>query len=217
MKKNLEIRAKELRVKGYSIKELSEFLGVSKSTISIWVKNVILTKNAKIRLLEKSTKARLKSQATIKEKTRIKEEEAVNFSENIANSNFFSKESMICLCAMIWWCEGSKRETSLVFTNSDPNLIQSFLYLLRKSFDLDESKFRVLMHLHDYHNELELKSFWSKITKIPISQFNKSYQKASNHAFKKEGYKGCIKIQYGDISIFRKMHAVAKIFMERYK
>ena len=73
------------------------------------------------------------------------------------------------------------------------------------------------MHLHKYHNEKVQKDFWSKITKIPKEQFNKSYLKPSNKKYKKEGYQGCIKVYYGDVSVARKLQAIAKIFMERYK
>ena len=95
--------------------------------------------------------------------------------------------------------------------------ITTFIFLFRNSFKLDESKFRVLMHLHKYHNEKTEKDFWSKITKIPQNQFNKTYLKQNSGKYKKEGYQGCIKIYYGDVSIARKLRSIAKMFMERYK
>ena len=73
------------------------------------------------------------------------------------------------------------------------------------------------MHLHKYHDEKSQKDFWSKITNIPKEQFNKTYQKPSNGKYKKEGYQGCIKVYYGDVSIARKLQSVAKTLMERYK
>ena len=119
---------------------------------------------------------------------------------------------------MIYLCEGNKSLKSLTtFTNSDPNLISTFLYLFRNSFDLNEKKFRVLMHLHKYHNEEIQKNFWSKITKIPKDQFNRTYLKPNSGKYKKRDYQGCIKVYYGDVSITRKLQSIAKMFMERYK
>src|SRR3989338_7278588 len=128
MKKDLEIKAKKLRIKGYSVKELHQILGVSKSTVSGWIQGVKLSEKAKTRLRKNYTNGQLASQKTIKEKTRLKEEEAMKFSKGIISKNFASKEFMTYVCAMVWWCEGGK-SSPLVFTNSDPDLMRCFLYL----------------------------------------------------------------------------------------
>jgi len=218
MKKELEIKAKKLRVKGYSVKELHKMLGVSKSTISLWVQNVELSEKAKARLQRNYTNGQLASQKTIKEKTRQKNIQADNFAKEILLKIDFNKTNQAVLCAMIYFCEGNKSLKSLVtFTNSDADLVRTFLYLLRNSFDLDEKKFRVLMHLHKYHNEKTQKDFWSSITGIPQEQFNRSYLKPNSGKYKKEGYQGCIKVHYADVSVARKLQSIAKMFMERYK
>ncbi len=141
----------------------------------------------------------------------------MKYANEIVNTDAIDNRTQAILCSLIYYCEGNKEIRGVIFTNSDPGLIQSFLVLFRNSFSLDESKFRILMHLHDYHSEEDQKLFWSKITQIPYSQFNKSYRKSSDHKYKKEGYQGCIKVCYGDVSIARKLNAIAKTFMERYK
>ncbi|KKQ87525.1 MAG: hypothetical protein UT09_C0014G0007 [Parcubacteria group bacterium GW2011_GWF2_38_8] len=218
MKKELEVKAKKLRVKGYSVKELHKILGVSKSTISVWIQGIELSDKAEIRLKKNYTNGQLASQKTIKEKTRQKNIQADNFAEEVLSKTDFTKTNQTALCSMIYFCEGNKSLKSLVtFTNSDANLIRTFLYLFRNSFDLDEKKFRVLMHLHKYHNEKTQKDFWSNVTGISQEQFNRSYLKPNSGKYKKEGYQGCIKVHYADVSVARKLQSVAKIFMERYK
>lgn len=218
MKKELEIKAKKLRAKGYSVKELHNMLGVSKDTASRWIQGVELSEKAKARLRQNYTKGQIASQKTIKEKTHQKNIVANDFANETISKANFSNENLKVLCAMIYFCEGNKSLKSLVtFTNSDPNLIATFVYLLRHSFDLDEKKLKVLMHLHKYHKEETQKEFWSKITGIPKSQFNRTYQKPNSGKYKKEGYQGCIKVHYGDVSVARKLQAIAKTFMERYK
>jgi hypothetical protein len=218
MKKELEIKAKKLRLKGYSVKELHRTLKVSKSTISRWVQNIKLSEQAQVRLRQNYTNGQLASMKTIKEKTRQKNIVSDNFANEILSKTKLSKEEQSILCSMIYLCEGNKSLQSLiVFTNSDPSLISTFLYLFRNSFDLDEKKFRVLMHLHKYHNEETQKNFWSKITGIPKEQFHRTYLKPNSGMYKKEGYQGCIKVYYGDVSIARKLQSIAKMFMERYK
>jgi len=191
---------------------------VSKSTISKWVKNIELSPLAQARIDSNYTKGQLASQKTIKEKTYRKNLEADIFAINkLKNVNLFSELSLL-LCTMIYQCEGSKSiKDSVTFTNSDPDLIKTFLFLFRKSFDLDENKFRVLMHLHNYHNENLQKKFWSNITGIPIQKFLKTTNKVNTGLYKKEDYQGCIQVRYKDVKIGRIISAVAKKFMERYK
>ena len=118
---------------------------------------------------------------------------------------------------MIYWCEGNKSlRDSVFFTNSDPRLIANFLHLFRNSFDIDESKFRVCMHLHDYHNEEKQLNFWSDVTFIPKNQFFKSYKKLNTKKRIRDNYQGCIQVRYYDINIARKLQAVAKEFMDKY-
>ncbi len=218
MKKELELKAKKLRLKGYSVKELHKMLGVSKSSISKWIQGIELSEKAKARLRQNYTNGQLASMKTIKEKTRQKNVVADDFAKDVLNKVNLSKEITLLFCVMIYQCEGSKSiNDSVTFTNSDPNLIRNFLFLFRKSFYLDESKFRIVMHLHDYHNEKSQTNYWSDITSIPSSQFLKTYNKPTNGIYKKEGYQGCIQIRYKDVVIGRKMQSVAKMFMERYK
>lgn len=218
MKKELELKAKKIRLKGYSVKELHKMLGVSKSSISKWIQGIELSKKAKDRLRQNYTNGQLASMKTIKEKTRQKNVMADDFAKDVLNKVNLSKEITLLFCVMIYQCEGSKSiNDSVTFTNSDPNLIRNFLFLFRKSFYLDESKFRIVMHLHDYHNEKLQTNYWSDITSIPSSQFLKTYNKPTNGIYKKEGYQGCIQIRYKDVVIGRKMQSVAKMFMERYK
>ena len=81
------------------------------------------------------------------------------------------------MLALLYWAEGSKGRSIVCFANTDPKLIKLFVTLLRSSFELDESKFRVRVHIHHYHDEEKVKKYWSDLTNIPLSLFNKTYHK----------------------------------------
>jgi transcriptional regulator with XRE-family HTH domain len=218
MKKLLEIKAKKLRLKGYSLKELHRMLGVSKSTISTWIQGIQLSDKAQARLRKNYTNGQLAAMKTIREKTRQKNIIADNFALKLFEEVNLSSEIALLFCALIYQCEGSKSiKDSVTFTNSDPDLIKTFLFLFRKSFTLDKKRMKILMHLHKYHDEKIQKEFWSKVTGVPKEQFNRTYLKPNSGKYKKEGYQGCIQVRYGDVAIGRKLKAVAKMFMERYK
>ncbi|MEX1123646.1 MAG: hypothetical protein WEC81_00495 [Patescibacteria group bacterium] len=106
------------------------------------------------------------------------------------------------LGSILFWAEGGKSlSDSVAFINSDPEMIKVFLINLRKSFVLDEGKFRALIHIHEYHDDQQLKAYWSKLTDIPVKQFSKSYLKTNSGPRRKNNYMGCLRIRYYDARI----------------
>ncbi len=114
------------------------------------------------------------------------------------------------ICAILFWCEGSKTTTQVKFTNSDPEMIKYYLRLLRIGFSVDESKFRALVHLHEYHDEKTQIDFWSKLTNIPKTQFHRSYRKPNTQKRIRENYPGCICITYFDARLAKRLWAYYK-------
>jgi hypothetical protein len=178
---------------------------------------VILTDVATQRLVGLESDAKARSARTVHQKKlhRLKTIEDDERSRLSATKlNLFQKR---LLCAMIYWCEGAKRDTSIKFTNSDPALVSLFVGLLREIFELDESKFRVIVHIHEYHLDDEQKKFWSNVTKIPLTQFFRSYQKPHTGISKKENYQGCICVNYFDSNVSRHLLSLARQYMELEK
>lgn len=208
MRHPVELKEKviNLRKKGFSLKEISEKLSIAKSTASIWLRNINLDKKAQKRLEKRRILGQYKTQLLRREKRkRILKEYSTQSAKQISKIKF-DKNFYKLLCAMLYWGEGAKTiDTQVKFTNSDPVMIATFLELLRKSFVLDKKKFRVLIHLHEYHDKEKQKKFWSKITKIPISQFHKSYRKPHTKKRIRDNYPGCIAISYYDHSIAKEL------------
>lgn len=78
--------------------------------------------------------------------------------------------------SLLYWAEGQKlplRGAQVRFANTDPRLALLFLTLLRNYYVLDESKLRVRLHLHWYHNVKKTKEFWSKLLDIDELRFIK--------------------------------------------
>ncbi|RJQ37342.1 hypothetical protein C4559_03825 [Candidatus Microgenomates bacterium] len=145
----------------------------------------------------------------LKEKQKnILKKEAFKIIRTIPRSRSFTK---LC-CALLWWCEGNKDNSMVRFTSSDETLIKNFLYLLRSGFKIDESKLRVLVHLHTYHIDIKQRKFWSEVTGIPLKQFHKSYQKANTGKRQHENYQGCIAVTYYDAKIAKELEALYNVF-----
>lgn len=212
MKKLLRAKALRLRSLGYSMGEISDRLHISQSTAYLWVKNVQLSTVAQKRLLDRGAEGRAKGVLTNRKKRQALLKKITEKVRKELGSVVVSKTTARLLCAMLYWGEGSKKTNCLGFTNSDPLMMRVFLTLLRQSFMLNPAKFSVCLHLHEYHNEADLKKFWSEVMEIPEKLFIKSFLKSNTGKSKKEGYLGCVSVHYYDYTVALELTAVWKLF-----
>lgn len=212
----LRLKASKLRKKGYSFEEISSLVGISKSTSYFWTNNIVLNEIAKRRLVKRSEQGREKALKTkYIRKVLVKKYLSEKIEDDISKIEL-SSELRRLLSSIFIWTEGGELTGNCVsFMNSNPLMIGTFLYLFRTSFDLDEKKFRALVHIHEYHIDSEIKYYWSEITKIPLTQFTKSYLKPHTKKIKREGYKGCIRINYYNAKIALELRMFYNIFAKK--
>jgi orotate phosphoribosyltransferase-like protein len=194
-------KALVLRKQGYSLKQISEQLNISKSTASVWMRDVVMNRKAQKKLRNHCDKGRQKGAEAgrVKRLQRIKDIEVRTMSF-IQNLESLSVDQCKLLLAMMYWGEGSKTGNRLMFTNSDPNFVKAYLFLLRKSFIINENRLYIALHIHDYHDKTEMIDFWSKLTKISKNHFC-VYKKSNIGKVKKINYKGCVSVRYGDVNV----------------
>ncbi len=212
MKSNIRKRAILLREKGFSFREISEKIGIAKSTASLWLRDIDLSRKAKKRITELGIRGRKKGIETNKKKRKVEDDlirEKVR--KYFSNSEHLKIDPKIA-CALLYWCEGTKcnGNKAVSFSNADPEMIKYFLYVFRQAFKLNEKKFRALIHLHEYHNAKKQLIFWSGVTDISTEQFNKSYIKSNTGKNKKENYPGCVNVKYSDVKIYRELMFIIK-------
>jgi len=80
-------------------------------------------------------------------------------------------------------------------------LLKLFIKLLRESFDINESKFRIKLQIHSTQNFNEIKKFWSKVLNIPTAQFIKPTITIANGKKHRKNYMGTCTIRYVDYRI----------------
>lgn len=210
---NIRARANNYRRNGYSFSEIAEKLHISRSTASIWTTNQALSPKGKKRLQIRSITGRQNGLLSIKNNYRDSITKIDNVAKEVVDRLNLDVQTTKLLCAIFIWTEGGKSlKNSVKFINSDPLMIRTFLYLLRKAFPLDEMKFRALIHRPNYHNEPHLLNYWCKQTGITASQFHKSYLKPHTHKRKRANYNGCICISYFDYKIARELHSIYNMF-----
>jgi len=197
-------RGISLRRQGYSFAEISEQLGISKSTASLWLRNVSINGRAK---------GIASNQRRIQTAWQKMADNSVLIDNNLEQR---SVDECKLLLAMLYWGEGAKRSRSLIFMNSEPEMIKAFIFLMRKSFSIDESKFRVVIHLHDYHDKEEMVDYWSRVTDINKKQI-RVYNKKNTGIRKKTGYKGCVSLRYYNSLVVDEVLLIIKRFHEAIK
>lgn len=206
MKSQLVDKAIKLRKEGFSIREISEKIGISKSTASLWLRNIKLSKKAEKRIQKLGVAGRNNAINSVRKRIEKENEEIlIRVKDDILRCSLLKNDLKI-ICALLYWCEGGKTEKAkLSFINSDPKLVRYFINTFREAFDIDERRFRALIYLHEYHNKDKQTQFWSKITGIPIKQFSKPYLKKNSGKRERIDYQGCISVRYYGREITKEM------------
>jgi len=179
-KDEIKNRANQLRCIGWSYQQISNELKIPKSTLSTWFKKNPKPKNLyftnRNEWLEKIRP--LAAAANRKKRQKRLEKIALEIKQEVDSwKNLYSLEVQKTMLALLYWAEGSKGREVVQFANTDPKLALLFITLLRNSFEIDESKIRIRLHLHSYHQEKRVKAFWSKLLEVSETQFNKSHRK----------------------------------------
>lgn len=216
MKLKEKRHAIKLRHEGKTMNEIAARVGVAKSSVSLWVRDLSLSPKAQARIASLQTAGQRASQKALFERTRRNLLTARTDAEKVIRRVFITPDLALLSCSLLYWCEGAKdkNDKTFTFSNSDDQLVRAFMKLMRRALVLDERKFRVRMHLHEYHNEVLQKKFWSEVTNISEELFSKTYWKPHTSKTIKEGYPGCIHIEYYDVTVARKIYATARAFLE---
>lgn len=216
---HIKEKAINLRSKGLTFFEISKKLGgIPKSTLSTWLSNLELNNVARLRIVTKGKNQSRKNCKLATEEKRKKRTEYFNSLE-FKNSSVSSSikdvvVSKIAL-AMLYLGEGGKSGGKVYFGNSNSEIIQTFLSLLRFIYTVDESKFRVTVQCRADQNTRSLEIFWSKVTRIPFKQFyaTRIDPRTIGTISKKKEYKGVCRIDYFSADVFNELSVISKLVL----
>ena len=165
----------ELRRKGLSIKKIASRLNVSKSSVSLWVRDVSITKSQRSKLdkyphtivaVEKRRLSRLKNESIKRESVIISAQKEIGT---------IALRELWLMGVMLYWAEGGKTQRTVRFSNGDPEMIKIMMKFFRIICKVPEAKFRGYIHIHDHLDHKKAKLYWSSISGIPTDQFFKTY------------------------------------------
>ena len=214
----LKNKAVQLRRCGKSIGNIERRLGIPRSTLSGWFKHIKLSQKQIDNLLQfqKQTLTKARNKASIwhrteKEKRLQKaEKDAVAILKNI---NVHDTALLELTLAVLYIGEGYKKTDETGIGSSDPLILKFFLAVLKRTFKIPIEQIRCELNLRADQNPLEIKQFWAKELRIPLSNFKQvNIDKRTIGSKTYTTYKGVCQLRCGNVAIQRKLINICKIF-----
>ena len=194
-------QARELRAKSWTLLDIARKLGVSKSSVSVWVRDVEFVPKPRNRghSSHKPHPLTIRKQAEL-ERCRVEAEDWIGG---------LSDRDLRMFALALYAGEGSKGDGGIVFANSDPTLMRVFVTWMRREFPLDEGRFRVKLYLHADLDVAAAVAHWSTLLGVPACQFNKPYRAVVDETIRHNRHVyGCASIIYHSRTIHRSVMAM---------
>lgn len=207
-----------LRKSGKSYSQIKKVLKVSKSTLSLWLRDYPLSQ-AKIRELRDHNEQRIENYC---QTCRRKKEERLSQYFEVEKKIIFpiNQKDLYLAGLFLYWGEGSKtRWVELALSNTDPSVIIFFIFWLTYSLKVPKEKLTARLHLYkDMDINVEIK-YWSEKLNLPVNQFKKSYIK--NTLLKEINYKGgfghgTCNLRIGDARLSEKIHMALSAISKKF-
>ncbi len=208
----------KLRLKGYSYSEIHELLNIPKSTLSTWLKDIVLSEGAQKRILKKYTEGYTKGllKKSVQQTHNAKAMHARERANATKSISELSLRDLRMLGIGLYWGEGYKKLKSVLgvtktvhplsLSNSDAKLIKAYILFLTKVCKVPSKKIRAGVRIYEHQNAEHIIKYWSRITGLPSSQFTKPYIGVSKSSLRKKPYNslpyGTIRIDVYDTSLF---------------
>lgn len=181
-------RARELRAAGWTMPDIARELGVSRSSVSLWTRDVPVEMGPRrVRYGPRPNRLRDARLAEI----------ATMDAAGVDRLGLLSDQAFLAAGAALYAGEGAKTDGSVVFANSDSRMVAFFCAWLRRYFEVDESRLRVSVYLHQGLDLEAATSFWSLVTTVPPDQFTKPYRAVPDAGIRNNKHvHGCCRVSY---------------------
>jgi len=182
-------QARRLRATGLPMADIAARLGVSKSSVSLWVRDVPFEARPR------PTRGRRRGPNALQRRKQA--EIARLLAEGRDRVGRLSEREFLIAGVALYAGEGSKRDGEVRFVNSDPRMVAFFCSWLRRFFAIDESRLRVRLYLHEGLDLVATTAHWSEVTGIPESQFRKPYRAVPDPSIRHAKHvHGCVSVGY---------------------
>ena len=171
--------ARDLRAQGWTLTEICEEVGCSKSSASLWCRDVevdegLLADRRRQRSLAGNEGARRRgpNKLQLRKQAEIEEMHAAGIRE----VGELTERDLMVVGIALYAGEGSKTPGEVRFANSDPRMIRFFVEWMRRCFGIEPAEMRLRLYLHEGLDLAAANEFWSTLTGIPVERFRAPYR-----------------------------------------
>jgi hypothetical protein len=203
-KDDLRARARQLRLQGLDYDDIVAALGVAKSSVSLWVRDLPrperLSPEACRQRSAENTRKYWARERPVREARRVAEIDAI-----AAEVGDLTEREMLIAGAIAYWCEGTKTKRRrpnssprVTFVNSDPSLVRLFLRFVDVTgTSREDLTFR--LEIHETADISTAMAFWLDVTGSCPQQFHRpSIKRARPNPGRRNvgsSYHGCLRIE----------------------
>jgi hypothetical protein len=198
MKKDKREEARRLRSEnGMAITDICKQLGVAKSSVSMWVRDIVLTEEQKaaLHIQHYAYWAQIRGAHT----NAIKGHERRVIYQEEGRQKAREGDPLHLAGCMLYWGEGSKSKNELGLGNSDADLLASYVRFLKESLCVDTSKIviRVYCYLGNGLTEYEIEDYWLSKLNLPRENLRKTITNLQPKSSQQKGRK----LKYGTCKV----------------
>lgn len=209
-----------LRKKGQSLSSIHLKLGIPKSTLSYWFKNIKLSKKQKSKLnknwrngLVMARKVATKwhnAQKTIRLQQAEQDAQAVLSTIDIQNKGILE-----LTLSLLYLGEGTKKKDETSLGSSNPKILNFYIKALILLYGIDTNNFRCQLYLRADQDPKKIKHYWSKTLKLPITCFGfVSLDKRTLGQETYADYKGVCSVAGGGVAVQRRLAFLADQYLD---
>ena len=198
-------KAIKLRQSGKSYNQITKLLGIPKSTLSTWLKDLPLTSEASAKIISQGNfiaiKKLIKRNKQQSEIAKARHKDIKNKAKNEAVK--FLKDPLFIAGISLYWAEGYKKGwnksnwKSIDFTNSDPDMIKLMMNFFKKFLKINKNDIKIQIMGHENGDIEKYINFWQNLTGVPRNNFFKPFLRTSKSSKKKTKSK----LEYGTIHL----------------
>ena len=195
-KDDLRERARELRLQGWTYDQIQVELGCSKSSISLWVRDL-----PKPERLDPTQQAKLAAQRRWEHELAVRDEERQQTKEAARRAiGELSQRELFVLGVGLYWAEGAKdkphaRRERVIFVNNDPDMIRVFLAWL-DLLEVERTHITYRVMIHESADVEAAEKYWAEITQTDRTSFGRTTLKRHNPKTVRKNtgddYRGCL-------------------------
>ena len=198
-------RARALRSSGWTMPDIAAELGVSRSSVSSWTRDVPVAMGPRRVATPRANRLR---------DARMAEIAAMDAWGRARLGATLSEQAFLAAGAALYAGEGAKGDREVAFANSDPAMVAFFCAWLRTFFDVDESRLRVAVYLHQGLDLDAAQRTRSACTGVPLAQFTKAYRAVADPSIRHNKHEfGCARVRYSCASTHRAVMGLCRALL----